>query len=189
MYNRFLAESFVIRCPHVQYTMPALQCVRHALHCNFGSTLIISHGSVFPAATIATFDFALKGLNGRCCSRSFWIASFCGWLSIFWIKSRMLQFWERFTASSGMLEMLKSMFSTSVERLNLSASSRFLRWQSSCTVCNLSSPSGFPDPSWFRTCCSSFVSGFPGLSEELSSSCNLPTISWVTGCPVRSSMV
>ena len=32
------------------------------------------------------------------------------------------------------------------------------------------------------------LSGCPDLSEELSSSCNLPTISWVTGCPVRSSM-
>ena len=32
------------------------------------------------------------------------------------------------------------------------------------------------------------LSGCPDLLEELSSSCNLPTISWVTGCPVRSSM-
>ena len=30
----------------------------HALHCNFGSTLMISHSSVFPAAIIASFDFA-----------------------------------------------------------------------------------------------------------------------------------
>ena len=35
---------------------------------------------------------------------------------------------------------------------------------------------------------SSLFSGFPGLSEELSSSCNLPTISWVTGFSGRSSM-
>ena len=28
----------------------------------------------------------------------------------------------------------------------------------------------------------------PARSEELNSPCNLPTISWVTGCPVRSSM-
>ena len=41
----------------------------------------------------------------------------------------------------------------------------------------------------FRTRFSSSLSGCPDLSEELSSSCNLPTISWVTGCPVRSSMV
>ena len=63
MYFLFSAESSVIRCPHVQYIIPALQCLRHALHCNFGSTLITSHSSVFPAAIIATFDSALKGLN------------------------------------------------------------------------------------------------------------------------------
>ena len=38
-----------------------------------------------------------------------------------------LKFWERFTASSGMPEMLKSMFPSSVARSNLSALSRFLR--------------------------------------------------------------
>ena len=42
----------------VRDTIPALQCLRHALHCNFGSTSIISHSSVFPAAIIASFDFA-----------------------------------------------------------------------------------------------------------------------------------
>ena len=42
----------------MQYTMPALQYVRHALHCDFGSTSTISHSSVFPAAIIASFDFA-----------------------------------------------------------------------------------------------------------------------------------
>ena len=63
MYFLFSTESFVRRCPHVQYTVPALQCLRHALHCNFGSTLIISHSSVFPAAIIASFDFALKGIQ------------------------------------------------------------------------------------------------------------------------------
>ena len=67
MYFLFSAESSVIRCPHVQYTIPVLQRLRHALHCNFGSTLIISHSLVFPAARIASFDFSLKGLNGRCC--------------------------------------------------------------------------------------------------------------------------
>ena len=126
------AESSVIRCPHVQYIIPVLQCLRHALHC-----------------MIATFDSSLKGLNDWCCSRSFWIASFCGWLSTLWIKSWMLLLWERFTVASGIPEMLKSMFSSSIARLNLSASSRFLRWQSSCTLCNLSSLSGCPDLSWF----------------------------------------
>ena len=63
MYFLFSAESSFMRCPHVQYTIPALQCLRHALHCNFGSTLIISHGSVFPAAIIASFDSSLKGLE------------------------------------------------------------------------------------------------------------------------------
>ena len=47
--------------------MPASQYVRHALHCDFGSTLTISHSSVFPAAIIASFDSLLKGLNARCC--------------------------------------------------------------------------------------------------------------------------
>ena len=63
MYFLFSAESFVIRCPHVQFLIPVLQCLRHTLHCNFGSTLIISHSSVFPAAIIAIFDSSLKGLN------------------------------------------------------------------------------------------------------------------------------
>ena len=58
MYFLFSVVSSFIRCPHVQYTIPALQCVRHALRCDFGSTLIISHSSVFPAAIIASFDFA-----------------------------------------------------------------------------------------------------------------------------------
>ena len=97
MYFLFSAESSDIRCPHVQYIIPALQCLRHALHCNFGSTLIISHSSVFPAAIIATFDSALKGLNGWCCSRSFWIVSFWGWLSICWIKLWTLMLCDRFT--------------------------------------------------------------------------------------------
>ena len=144
--------------------------------------------SMFPASMMATFDSLLNALNDCCLSRSFWTASRCGWRVILRINWRMSKFSERFTASSGMPEMLKSMFPSFVARSNLSALSRLLRWQSSCTVCNSSSPSGFPDPSWFRTCCSSSVAGFPGLSEELSSSCNLPTISWVAGLPERSSM-
>ena len=41
------------------------QNIRHALHCDFGSTSTISHNSVFPAAVIASFDSSLKGLNAR----------------------------------------------------------------------------------------------------------------------------
>ena len=44
-----------------------VQYVKHALHCDFGSTSTISHSSVFPAAVIASFDSLLKGLNARCC--------------------------------------------------------------------------------------------------------------------------
>ena len=55
----------------MQYTIPALQCVRHALHCDFGSTSTISHSSVFPAAIIASSDSLLKGLNARCCWNHF----------------------------------------------------------------------------------------------------------------------
>ena len=66
----FLSYQYFMRCPHVQYTMPALQCVRHVLHCDFGSTSTISHSSVFPAAIIASFDSLLKGLNAQCCWRS-----------------------------------------------------------------------------------------------------------------------
>ena len=47
----------------MQYTMPALQYVRHALHCDFGSTSTISHSSVFPTAIIASFDSSLKGVE------------------------------------------------------------------------------------------------------------------------------
>ena len=67
MYFMFSVVSSFIKCPHVQYTMPALQYVRHALHCDFGSTLTISHSSVFSAAIIASFDSLLKGLNAQCC--------------------------------------------------------------------------------------------------------------------------
>ena len=67
MHFLFSVVSSFIRCPHVQFSSPALQCVRHALHCDFGSTSTISHSSVFPAAIIASFDSLLKGLNARCC--------------------------------------------------------------------------------------------------------------------------
>ena len=57
------------------------------------------------------------------------------------------------------------MFSSSIARLNLFASSRFLSWPSFCTLCNLSSPSVCSDLSWFfRTCFSSSLSGCADLS-------------------------
>ena len=40
----------------------------------------------------------------------------------------------------------------------------------------------------FQDAFSSSFTGSPVRSEELSSPCDLPTISWVTGSPVRSSM-
>ena len=180
--------SILGRRPHTQYMTPGLQWLRQNLHCHCDSALTISEISMFPASLIAFFDSALNALNDCSWSRSFWTACFCGWRVILRISWRMLKFSERFTASSGMPEMLKSMFSSSVARSNLSNLSRLLRWQYSCTVCCFSSPSGFPELSWFRTCCSSSVTGFPDLSEELSSSCNTLTISWVTGLPERSSM-
>ena len=67
MYFLFSVVSSSMRCPHVQYTMPALQYVRHALHCDFDSTSTTSHSSVFLAALIASFDSLLKRLNARCC--------------------------------------------------------------------------------------------------------------------------
>ena len=63
MYFLFSVVSSFIWCPHVHYTIPALQCVKHALHLDFGSTSTISHSSVFPAAIIASFESLLKGLN------------------------------------------------------------------------------------------------------------------------------
>ena len=50
MYFLFSVVSSFIRCPHVQYTIPALQCVRHALHCDFGSTSTISHSFSVPSS-------------------------------------------------------------------------------------------------------------------------------------------
>ena len=84
----------------------------------FGSTSIISHSSVFPAAIIASFDSLLKGLNARCCWRSFWSASRWGWFSIWRIKSWTLMLCDRFTIAFGTPEMLKSMFSSSIAKLN-----------------------------------------------------------------------
>ena len=40
------AETFVIRCPHVQYIILVLQCLKHNLHCHLGSTLTISQISI-----------------------------------------------------------------------------------------------------------------------------------------------
>ena len=213
------AESFVIiviKCPHVQYITPVLQCLRHTLHCHFGSALTISEISMFPASMIATFDSSLNALNDCCCSRSFWTASCCGWLAILRIKNvKILKTFHRFVRNAGIVEINVPIVRRKVELFRIIT---ILRWQSSCTLCNLSSPSNFTDLSWFRTCCSSSVGGFPGLSEvwlfsfrfpwvvvildmlssldtglpglseELGSFCNVPAISWVTGFPERSSM-
>ena len=167
-----------MRCPHVQYTMPALQYVRHALHCDFGSTSTISHSSVFPTAIIASFDSSVKGLNAWCCWRSLWSACRWGWFSICWIKLWTLILCDRFTIAFGTPEMLKSMFSSPIARLNLFAFddvvSRCSREPTSCT-----DSTGFPVRSWtFMTRLSSHFTGFPVRSEEPSSPCNrLPTIS------------
>ena len=67
-------------------------------------------------------------LNDCSLSRSFWTACFCGWSVILRISWRMLRFSERFTASSGMPETLKSTFASSIARSNLSTLSRLLRW-------------------------------------------------------------
>ena len=139
---------------------------------------------------MAFFDSALNALNDCSWSRSFWTAFFCGWRVILRINWRMLKFSERFTVSSGMPETLKSTFVSSVARSNLSTVSRRSKWWFSCAVCCASSLSGFPELSWFRTCCSSLDTGLPGLSEELGSSCNTPTtISWATDFPERSPLV
>ena len=166
--------------------MPASQYVRHALHCDFGSTSTISHSSVFPTAIIASFDSLLKGLNAWCCWRSLWSACRWGWFSICWIKLWTLMPCDRFTIAFGTPEMLKSMFSSSIARLNLFALDGAV---SRCSagieffhcVCVLRSISQVPPvPSWAclkRMSSDSFTS-FPVLSEEPSSSCNrLPTIS------------
>ena len=76
----------------------------------------------------------------------------------------------------------KSMFSSSIARVNLCAFddvvSRCSREPTSCTVCLLVS-TGFPVRSWtFMTRLSSHFTGFTVRSEEPSSPCNrLPTIS------------
>ena len=94
-----------MKCPHVQYTMPALQYVKHALHCDFGSTSTISHSSVFTAAIIASFDSSLKGLFARCCWRSLWSACRWGWFSICRIKLWTLMLCDRFNIAFDTPEM------------------------------------------------------------------------------------
>ena len=128
--------------------MPTSQYVRHALHCDFGSTSTISHSSVFPTAIIASFDSSLKGLNAWCCWRSLWSACRWGWYSICWIKLWTLIPCDRFTIAFGTPEMLKSMFSSSIARLNLfafdDAVSRCSGEPNSCTVCVCAWFHGFP---------------------------------------------
>ena len=163
MYLFSVVSSF-IRCPHEQYTMPALQYVRHALHCDFGSTSTISHSSVFPAAIIESFDSSLKGLNAWCCWRSLWSACRWRWFSICWINLWTLIPCNRFTIAFGTPEMLKSLFSSSIARLNLFAFddvvSRCSREPTSYTLCELSS-TGFAVRSWtFMTRLSSSFTSF-----------------------------
>ena len=109
------------------------------LHCPSGSTSSSSHSSMFPAALITSCDSLLKGLNARCRWRSLWSACRWGWFSIFWIKLWTLMPCDRFTIAFGTPEMLKSMFSSSVARLNLfaldDAVSRCSAGTNSFTVC------------------------------------------------------
>ena len=68
-------------------------------------------------------------------------------------------------------------------------STLFLRSSTSGMLCTvISAPRRLHSTVQFMTRLSSSFAGCSALSEEPSSSCNLPTISWVTGFPVRSSM-
>ena len=183
MYFLFSVVSSFMRCPHVQYTIRVLQCVRHALHCNFGSTSIISHSSVFPAAIIASFDSLLKGLNARCCWRSFWSASRWGWFSIFLnqvMNVNALRSFHHRIWHTGDVEIDVSVIHRKVELVRV------------ITIFELTNFLHFVRASFhkftrsiviLRTRFSSSFTGSPVRSEEPSSPCDLPTISWVTGFP------
>ena len=137
MYFLFSVVPSRKKWPHVQQTMPTSQYAKHALHCALGSTSSSSYSSVFPAALITSRDSLLKGLNGRCCWRSFWSTCRWGWFSIFWIKIWTLTPCDRFTVKFGTLGMLKSMFSSSIARLNsLSALNDAMSRFSSGTNCS-----------------------------------------------------
>ena len=160
-WTNFLFSSVPSRkqCPHVQQTMPASQYARHTLHCAFGSTSSISHSSIFPAALITSRDSLLKGLNCRCCWRSLWSARRWGWFSIFWIKFWTLTPCDRFTVEFGTPGMLKSIFSSSVARLNsLSVLNDAMSRFSSGTNCSFTDSAlellcstSCPVPSWAST--------------------------------------
>ena len=146
--------------------MPTSQYVRHALHCDFGSTSTISQSSVFPAALIKSFDSLLKGSNARCCWRSLWSAFRWAWFSIFWIKLWTLMPCDRFTIA------FRHAWDVELD----------VR-ENQLLVCVLDS-TGFPVLSWTcMTRLSSHFTGFTVLSEEPSSSCkHLPTISCEQDC-------
>ena len=116
----------------------------------------------------------LKRLNARCCWRSLWSSCRWRWFSIFWIKFRTLTLCDRFTVEFGTPGMLKSMFSSSVARLNsLSALDDAMSRCSagtncSFTVCVLALDfTGSPVSSWpCLTRLSSHFTGFPVLTEE-----------------------
>ena len=169
--------------------MPTSHYARHALHCALGSTSSSSHGSVFPAALITSCDSLLKGLNCRCCWRSLWSACRWGWFTIFWIKLWMLTPCDRFTAEFGTPGMLKSMFPSSIARLNsLSALNDAMSRFSSGTNCSftmcvleLLDSTCCPVPSWACLTRMSLdsLSSFTDLSEKASSLCKrFSSISW-----------
>ena len=69
------------------------------LHCHFGSALKISEISMFPASMIALLDSSLNALNDCSLSRSFWMASCCGWrviLRISWKNVKVFGTFHRF---------------------------------------------------------------------------------------------
>ena len=113
--------TFCFRQNHI--TIPSLQCVRHSLHCTFGSTLIISQSSVFPLAIIASVDSSLKG-SQRTMLLDIILNCFFLRMTVDFQKKRYES--SCFAIASPSPEMLKSMFSSSIARLNLFASSRFV---------------------------------------------------------------
>ena len=188
MYFLFSAESSVIRCPHVQYIIPVLQCVRHALHCNFGSTLIISHSSVFPAAIIASFDSFAEGIEWsmlleiilKCFSLRMIFDLLNQVMNVNALRSFHHRIWH-----TGDVEIDVSVIHRKVELVRV------------ITIFEITNFLHFVQSSFHRLPRSIVISQdaffflfhrFPVRSEELSSPCDLPTISWVTSFPVRSSM-
>ena len=173
----------------MQYIILVLQCLRHALHCNFGSTLIISHSLVFPAAIIATFDSSLKKIEW---SMLFEIILNCFFLSMTFnflnqvMNADALRAFHRRIGNTGDVEVNVLVIHCKTELIRIITifeMTIFLQFVQSFLSIGLPRSIVILDAFFFLS-----IEGCPDLSEELSSSCNLPTISWVTGCPVRSSM-